>query len=135
MTDHFSAAGIEELGPIAAAFAAKYPGPAIFTIEGEMGAGKTTFIRAVCAALGASGASSPTFSLVNEYQGRDGVMIYHFDLYRIRSLEEALDIGFEEYLDRNAYVLIEWPDKVLPILPKYYKVAISDAGDHREIVF
>jgi tRNA threonylcarbamoyladenosine biosynthesis protein TsaE len=89
-----------------------YPQGGVFLLKGEMGAGKTTFVREVCRQLGAEGASSPTFSLVNEYVTLQGVQVIHMDLYRIRSLEEALDFGFEEYLNRTGYLFIEWPDPV-----------------------
>jgi tRNA threonylcarbamoyladenosine biosynthesis protein TsaE len=89
-----------------------YPKGGVFLLKGEMGAGKTTFVREVCRQLGAEGASSPTFSLVNEYATSQGVQVVHMDLYRIRSMEEALDFGFEEYLNREGYLFIEWPDHV-----------------------
>ncbi|MDT0649988.1 tRNA (adenosine(37)-N6)-threonylcarbamoyltransferase complex ATPase subunit type 1 TsaE [Autumnicola edwardsiae] len=79
---------------------------------GEMGAGKTTLIRALVSALGAEeSASSPTFSLVNEYLTPEGP-IYHFDFYRINSKAEALDMGIEDYLDASAWKFIEWPQKI-----------------------
>jgi len=84
---------------------------------GEMGAGKTTLIKAIVKALGVTHpTTSPTFALVNEYSGDSG-KIYHFDFYRIDSPEEALDMGLEEYLDSKAWILIEWPDKIDPLLP------------------
>jgi tRNA threonylcarbamoyladenosine biosynthesis protein TsaE len=89
-----------------------YPQGGVFLLKGEMGAGKTTFVREVCRQLGAEGASSPTFSLVNEYVTSQGMQVIHMDLYRIRSMEEALDFGFEEYLNRTGYLFIEWPDHV-----------------------
>ncbi|MDT0690520.1 tRNA (adenosine(37)-N6)-threonylcarbamoyltransferase complex ATPase subunit type 1 TsaE [Salegentibacter sp. F188] len=93
---------------------------------GEMGAGKTTLIRAFVAALGAEeAASSPTFSLVNEYLTPKGP-IYHFDFYRINSETEALDMGIEDYLDSPAWKLIEWPQKIEGLLDEnVQKVEIS----------
>ncbi len=85
---------------------------------GEMGAGKTTLIKELAKQLGAQDrVSSPTFSLVNEYL-LENDYIYHFDFHRIKSEEEAYDIGFEEYLENNNWVFIEWPDKVKNLLPE-----------------
>ena len=92
----------------------------VYTFTGEMGAGKTTFISAFCAALGVDPeeANSPSFAIANEYRSETTAeLIYHFDLYRLESLEEVMDIGFEDYLDSGALCLIEWPEKVADILP------------------
>lgn len=85
-----------------------------------MGAGKTTFIAALCRALGvdADEANSPSFSIINEYRSdTTAELIYHFDLYRLESLEEAIEIGTEDYFDSGALCLLEWPDRVEDILP------------------
>ncbi|QFZ55808.1 tRNA (adenosine(37)-N6)-threonylcarbamoyltransferase complex ATPase subunit type 1 TsaE [Oceanihabitans sp. IOP_32] len=83
---------------------------------GDMGAGKTTLIKAIVAALGSQDeVSSPTFSLVNEYAADEG-LIYHFDLYRIEDLEEAYNFGIEDYLDSSHWKLIEWPEKIETLL-------------------
>lgn len=83
---------------------------------GDMGAGKTTLIKAIVAALGSQDeVSSPTFSLVNEYSADEG-LIYHFDLYRIEDLEEAYNFGIEDYLDSSHWKLIEWPEKIETLL-------------------
>ncbi|MBK9283161.1 MAG: tRNA (adenosine(37)-N6)-threonylcarbamoyltransferase complex ATPase subunit type 1 TsaE [Sphingobacteriaceae bacterium] len=88
----------------------------VFIFAGEMGSGKTTFIKALCERLGSKNSfSSPTFSLVNEYNYSNG-KIYHFDLYRIKSEEELLDIGFAEYLESDNYCFIEWPELALPLI-------------------
>lgn len=92
----------------------------VYAFEGEMGAGKTTFINALCRALGVEEdvTGSPTFSIINEYRSdTTAELIYHFDLYRIESLEQAFDIGAEDYLDSGALCLIEWPDRIDDILP------------------
>lgn len=92
----------------------------VFAFDGEMGAGKTTFINALCRALGVEDdpTGSPTFSIVNEYRSdTTAELIYHFDLYRIENLEQAFDIGIEDYLDCGALCLIEWPDRIADILP------------------
>ena len=84
---------------------------------GEMGAGKTTLIRALVKALGGTTeASSPTFSLINEYQVNDDI-VYHFDFYRLNNAEEALDIGIDDYFSSEHYIFVEWPDKIDEILP------------------
>ncbi|MBI1222862.1 MAG: tRNA (adenosine(37)-N6)-threonylcarbamoyltransferase complex ATPase subunit type 1 TsaE [Bacteroidetes bacterium] len=90
----------------------------IMTFSGNLGTGKTTTIQEICKALGVSDfVSSPSFGLVNEYQNSDE-HIFHFDLYRMNSLDEALDIGFLEYLDSGSICLIEWPEVVLDLLPE-----------------
>lgn len=86
--------------------------------DGEMGAGKTTFIKAVCDELGVIDiVNSPTFSIVNDYATADGRHIYHFDFYRLKSPQEALDFGIEEYFASNSLCLMEWPEQIEPLLP------------------
>ena len=91
----------------------------IFAFYGEMGAGKTTFIKALCKILGvAETITSPTFSIINEYRSdTTAELIYHFDLYRLESLEEAFDIGVEDYFDSGALCFLEWPERIADILP------------------
>lgn len=92
----------------------------VVAFHGEMGAGKTTFINALCRRLGVetNATSSPTFALVNEYRSdATAELIYHFDLYRLKDLDEALDMGIEDYLDCGALCFIEWPDIIDSILP------------------
>lgn len=91
----------------------------VILFHGEMGAGKTTFIKALCKALGVHNAtSSPTFSLVNEYVSDTGEKIYHFDVYRLKTEIEALDMGIEEYLYSGHWCLIEWPGKIPNLIPE-----------------
>jgi tRNA threonylcarbamoyladenosine biosynthesis protein TsaE len=94
-----------------------------WTFTGEIGAGKTTFIQSICRSLGVKEkVTSPTFSLINEYTYTDNDgkirLIYHIDLYRLNSLEEAIDIGIEDYLDDDNYCFIEWPQLLQPVLPE-----------------
>lgn len=93
----------------------------VILFHGNMGVGKTTLIKELTRELGVSDAtSSPTFSLVNEYKSNDGEIIYHFDLYRLKSESEALDIGFDEYVYSGNRCFIEWPDKIPNLLPDHY---------------
>lgn len=98
----------------------------IFLFYGEMGAGKTTFIKALCERLGVQDeVSSPTFAIVNEYIGSQN-KVFHFDFYRLKNQEEALDMGYEEYFYSGDYCFIEWPEKIPDLLPQHYtKVSIQ----------
>lgn len=95
-------------------------GEKIFIFEGDMGVGKTTFIKAICTELGVQdNASSPTYSIVNEYNYSNG-KVFHFDFYRIKSEIEAYDLGFEEYLYSGHFCFIEWPEKIKGLWPESY---------------
>ncbi len=91
----------------------------VFAFYGSMGAGKTTFVKAICEALGVKDTiSSPTFAIVNEYEVEDnGDKIFHFDFYRIKKLEEVYDMGYEEYFYSNSVCFIEWPELIEDVLP------------------
>jgi tRNA threonylcarbamoyladenosine biosynthesis protein TsaE len=97
-----------------------------FLFEGDMGAGKTTLIKSICTELGMKEmASSPTYSIVNEYEYPGG-KIYHFDFFRIKTQNEAYDIGFEEYLASGDFCFIEWPQNIPDLWPQnYVKITIS----------
>jgi tRNA threonylcarbamoyladenosine biosynthesis protein TsaE len=107
-----------ELAAAARALLEAYPSSRSFAFHGEMGAGKTTFIKAICTELGVQdGMSSPTFSLVNEYITNQGETIFHFDFYRIDNENDAYQAGLHEYFDTGNYCFVEWPEKVPSILP------------------
>ena len=125
------------LAPEVFAIAQNAPHAAILTLTGPLGAGKTTFVKVIAAALGHTGAvTSPTFSLVQEYPTPQGPL-YHFDLYRVESVEEVLQLGFEEYLDAGYLVVVEWPAVAAPILGAYAKTDLAIRhldGGGREVV-
>mgnify|MGYP003623394648 CR=1 FL=1 len=109
----------------------------VFAFYGKMGAGKTTFIKAICEELGVEDViNSPTFAIVNEYRSEQtGELIYHFDFYRINRISEALDIGTDDYFNCGAICLIEWPEKVEEILPEdTVNVWIEEAEDGSRII-
>jgi tRNA threonylcarbamoyladenosine biosynthesis protein TsaE len=109
----------EDLPAAAVKFLNQYPASGTFAFFGEVGAGKTTFIRTLCQQLGCTdAASSPSFPIINEYQTRSGETIIHIDLYRIKTLEEALDAGVLEYLDSAHLCLVEWPEIIETFLPE-----------------
>ena len=102
---------------------------------GHMGAGKTTFINVLCEVLGIEGStSSPTFSIVNEYHTVSNEVLYHFDFYRLKTEEEAYDLGYEDYLYSGNVCLVEWPEKIASLLPENkIEFHINGLGDFREI--
>lgn len=114
----------------------RYPDRHCIVFYGGMGAGKTTFIKAFCRSLGVEdNVSSPTFAIVNEYLTAKGTRLFHFDLYRIKDLEEAMSAGAEDYLYGDGISLIEWPEVIEPILPPdTLKVTITADNDHQRTV-
>ena len=109
----------------------------VFAFYGKMGAGKTTLIKALCDVLGVSDmVNSPTFSLVNEYRSdTTGELIYHFDFYRIKKLDEVYDMGYEDYFYSGALCFIEWPELVEELLPgNAVKVEIEESEDGSRIM-
>ena len=109
----------------------------IFAFYGSMGAGKTTFIKAVCEQLQVDDAiTSPTFAIVNEYRSAtSGELIYHFDFYRIKKQEEVYDMGYEDYIESGAVCFMEWPELIEELLPEdVVKVSIKQQEDGSRIV-
>ena len=108
----------------------------VVAFEGEMGAGKTTLIRALAAALGvADDVSSPTFALVNEYRDGAGRPVYHFDFYRVDSVDEAVRMGAAEYFDSGYLCLVEWPARVAPLLPApRLEVSLAVTGPDARVI-
>ena len=95
----------------------------VIVFNGEMGVGKTTLIKAISANLGVTGAtSSPTFSLVNEYETNGSILVYHFDVYRLKSESEALDMGIDEYLYSGNWCFVEWSEKIPNLLPSLHSI-------------
>lgn len=110
------ASNVSELNAVAKAIISASENKRIVLLNGEMGAGKTTLVKEVALLLGVKeNVSSPTFSIVNEYEGDE--LIYHFDLYRLEAEEEAYDFGIEEYFDSGNLCLLEWPEKISNLLP------------------
>lgn len=110
---------LDQLSDVAEQIVAQSKDRKHWLFQGEMGAGKTTTIKAICQTLKViDHVSSPTYSLVNEYRTKDDSIIYHFDFYRLRSSSEARDFGIEEYLDSGNLCLMEWSDKISTLLPE-----------------
>jgi len=113
---------IDQLEEVAQKIIANKPKKVIL-FHGEMGVGKTTLIKQLCKTLGVSGAtSSPTFSLVNEYEADDNQLVYHFDFYRLNKEEEALDMGVDDYLYSGNWCFIEWAEKIPNLIPETHSV-------------
>ena len=127
---------IESLASAARKFVDEMGEKCVFAFYGKMGAGKTTFIKAVCEALGVEDVvTSPTFAIVNEYADGKGQPVYHFDFYRIKNLKEAYDIGCEEYFYSGYPCFIEWPELVEELLPEEtVKVSIEVLEDESRLV-
>ena len=110
--------GLEDLDRVAGEFLKQVGNRTIFALYGPMGVGKTTFVKAVAACMEVEDdVSSPTFAIVNEYVAKNGESLYHFDFYRVNSIAEALDFGYEEYFYSGNKCFIEWPEKIVELLP------------------
>ncbi len=119
---------LEDIQTVAQDFLALFDRPVTLAFYGNMGVGKTTFIKAVCKQLGViDTVNSPTFAIINEYATEGVDKIYHFDLYRLEKEQELLDIGFEDYLYSNSWNFIEWPEIAEPFLTdNHIKVEITE---------
>jgi ATPase, YjeE family len=129
---------LDQIHLTARAFLEKNRGKTFFAFYGAMGAGKTSFIKAICEELGVKDViNSPTFAIVNEYSRPNGESIFHFDFYRINKIEEAFDMGYEEYFYSSQYCFIEWPELIESLLPEdCTKVSIRELTDGtREVEF
>lgn len=113
-----------------------FPEERVFAFYGSMGAGKTTFIKAICHELGSEDyVTSPTFALINEYTTKNSSVIYHFDFYRIKKIEEAFDLGYEDYVYSGNYCFIEWPEMIEQLLPAgIVEVRISEGENGVRLV-
>lgn len=126
----------EELSEVAEALLDALGDRRVVVLRGEMGAGKTTLVRAVAEALGVEDrVTSPTFALVNHYRSAAGRSVYHFDFYRIENLAEAYDLGYEEYFYSGDLCLVEWPEKIEELLPEHtMNVRITVGPDEERII-
>lgn len=121
---------IGELPQVAEQLLGAFPDDRFFAFFGKMGVGKTTLIKELCAALGVEdNVCSPTFAICNEYSARSGEPVYHFDFYRLKSLYEAFDLGYEEYFYSGCYCFTEWTEKVEELLPERYVRVLLEERD------
>ena len=138
MTETFIVRSASELPAVAEKLLALSGERRIFVMEGEMGAGKTTLIKAICERLDViDPTSSPSFSIINEYRRSGGGKLYHIDLYRIGEEEELYDMGFEEILDGHHYCFIEWPERAgnfLPSDPVRVAIEVRDEKERRILI-
>lgn len=134
--NRYSAESLADLPEIARKLLNAYPGKRIFAFYGGLGAGKTTFIKAICRELGATdNALSPTFALINEYHTIEEESLYHFDFFRINNLEEVYDIGYEEYFFSGNYCFIEWPELIETLLPEDTVKIVIEGENNRTFSF
>ena len=117
MEYHYSAADLSQLQIVSGQIIKDAGNYRFFAIYGEMGAGKTALVKALCKSLKVEDeASSPTFAIMNEYRKSDGQPVYHFDFYRIKNVSEAYDLGYEHFFFSNNYCFVEWPEKIESLL-------------------
>ena len=128
--------GLDTIRSAARQFIENIGSSRVFAFYGKMGAGKTTFVKALCEELGCDDViTSPTFAIVNEYTDGKQQPVYHFDFYRIKKLEEVYDMGYEEYFYSGALCLIEWPELIEELLPgDAVKVEVAEQEDGSRIV-
>lgn len=126
---------IGQLSDVARKLLNTFPEERFFAFFGKMGVGKTTLIKEICAALGVEDTvCSPTFAIVNEYSAGNGEPVYHFDFYRLKSVAEAYDIGYEEYFYSGCYCFTEWTEKIEELLPEYYVRVDLEEQDGKRIL-
>lgn len=133
---HIKISNLQEINEAARKFIQEMGNNKVFAFYGSMGAGKTTFIKAICEEMGVTETvSSPTFAIINEYRDKQSRPIFHFDFYRINKLEEAFDFGYEDYFYSGNLCFIEWPELVESILPDTaVKIAIRVTDEGGRIV-
>lgn len=133
----FEINGVEELSKVSDLLISWRDKSNIIAFYGNMGAGKTTLVKNLCSRLGVQDeVNSPTFALVNEYQTEEFDSVFHFDFYRIKSLEEVFDIGYEDYFYGGSLCLLEWPELIDPIMPEHFikvEIKLGDTDDSRVI--
>jgi len=130
----FHVRGVESLAEVSDYLISLRGEADVIAFYGSMGAGKTTLIKDFCHRMGVTDeVNSPTFAIVNEYVTEEGTPVYHFDFYRIKKLEEAYDIGYENYFYSGCLCLIEWPELIEPLLPdRYLRVELKHGADDDE---
>lgn len=127
---------LSEINHVAEKFLEAHPADRLFAFYGKMGSGKTTFIKALCDKLKVVDyVTSPTFALINVYETEQSNDIYHFDFYRIKSLDELYDLGYEEYFFSDQYCFVEWPELIEPLLPpQTVKITIMETERGSRII-
>lgn len=117
----YTVSDVNRIGEAAFDFLKEFGHHRVLAFHGSMGAGKTTFIKALCNVIGVSDVvNSPSFAIVNEYSTPEGKCIYHFDFYRLKRVEEAMDMGYEDYFYSGNYCFVEWPEKIEELMPPHY---------------
>ena len=127
---------LEQLPQLASDLLEEFREERFFAFFGKMGVGKTTLIKALCDQLGVKEVvCSPTFAIINEYTSGEGEPVYHFDFYRLKSAEEAYDIGYEEYFYSGMYCFTEWTEKIEQLLPEHYvRVEMKETNGIRTLI-
>jgi tRNA threonylcarbamoyladenosine biosynthesis protein TsaE len=127
---------LNEINQVAVKFLKAYPRERIFAFYGQMGVGKTTFIKALCEEMQVVDyVTSPTFAIINEYQTADADSIFHLDFYRTKNIQEVYDLGYEDYFSSGDYCFIEWPELIESLLPlSTVKVYIREAENKKRVI-
>jgi len=131
MKKSFTIQSIDELKTVAESLIESMDKSTVFAFFGSMGAGKTTFIKAICSSLGVENVvNSPTFAIINEYVRPNDEPIFHFDFYRLNKAQEAIDIGYHEYVESGYLCLMEWPEKIENLLPENCVYVYIESEDY-----